>query len=234
MKKLVFDIETVGADFDRFDQGLKEYLMNRAEKYRLEHQDEKDLEGLSLEEIAKSRMGLESVFSHIAAIGVMDADTKKGSVYYMDRSIESNSSKDDFFSYIPAAEKDILQKFWKEVAKYKQVITFNGRRFDAPFIHIRSAILGIKPTKNLSPNRYSEEHLDLYDRLTFFGATKGYSLDVWCRVLGIESPKQEASGEMVRSLFDKGRFLDIARYCSKDVLATHELYLRWNEFIKVP
>ena len=39
--------------------------------------------------------------------------------------------------------------------------------FDCPFLMMRSAILGVKPTRNLMPNRYYMTHIDLLDQLTF-------------------------------------------------------------------
>ena len=74
-----------------------------------------------------------------------------------------------------------------------EIITFNGRGFDCPFILIRSAVHKIKPTKDLMPNRYNGVHIDLLDQLTFYGASRRkFSLDMWCKTFGIKAPKKKA------------------------------------------
>ena len=91
-----------------------------------------------------------------------------------------------------AQKKEILEKFWNTVKSYREIITFNGRGFDCPFILIRSAVHKIKPTKDLMPNRYNGTHIDLLDQLTFYGASRRrFSLDMWCKTFGIKSPKEE-------------------------------------------
>jgi hypothetical protein len=83
------------------------------------------------------------------------------------------------------------------------------------------------------PNRYSDAHIDLFDRLTFFGATqRRFGLDLWCRALGIESPKEEISGQDVGEMFGAGRYVDIARYCVRDVRATAELFMVWETCVR--
>jgi hypothetical protein len=86
------------------------------------------------------------------------------------------------------------------------------------------------------PNRYNGDHIDLMDRLNFFGAVKRrFSLDVWCRTFGIESPKAGGiTGYDVKDLFHAGRGLDIARYCVGDLRATRELLYRWERYVKFP
>ncbi|MDI6729565.1 MAG: ribonuclease H-like domain-containing protein, partial [Thermodesulfovibrionales bacterium] len=121
-----------------------------------------------------------------------------------------------------------------------QFITFNGRGFDCPFIMIRSAVNKIKPSRDLMPNRYNSAHIDLLDQLTFYGASKRrFSLDMWCKTFNIKSPKSaNESGEVitgyeVKDLFKSGRYVDIARYCAGDLRATKELFLIWENYIKV-
>jgi hypothetical protein len=82
-------------------------------------------------------------------------------------------------------------------------------------------------------NRYGSDHVDLMDRLSFFGATRRrYSLDIWCRTLGIHSPKEQGiSGADVQRYFQDGRFAEIARYCARDLQATRELYQVWERYI---
>jgi hypothetical protein len=84
------------------------------------------------------------------------------------------------------------------------------------------------------PNRYGDVHIDLLDQLTFFGASRRrFSLDMWCRTFGIESPKgQGITGYDVKDLFRAGKHLDIARYCAGDLRATASLLSVWETYIR--
>ena len=131
---------------------------------------------------------------------------------------------------------EILEKFWQLIASCGQIVTFNGRAFDCPFILIRSAVHRIKPTRDLLPNRYAASHIDLCDQLTFYGAMKRrFSLDMWCRTFGIKSSKDEGiTGAGVKDFYEAGRYVDIARYCARDIRATGELFHIWEQYLKTP
>jgi predicted PolB exonuclease-like 3'-5' exonuclease len=105
-------------------------------------------------------------------------------------------------------------------------VTFNGRGFDGPFLMLRSAALGIPATKNLVGYRYSlRPHTDLLDVLSFFGASRKWTLDFACKALGIESPKEQGiDGYSVGPYYRSGRLREIALYCRRDVEATARLY----------
>jgi hypothetical protein len=96
---------------------------------------------------------------------------------------------------------------------------------------VRSAQLGVAPSRNLVPNRYAlEDHCDLLDVLTFHGATRDrYSLDYWCRRFDIESPKGSIDGSQVARAYRDGRIEDIGEYCLRDVRATGELFRKLNK-----
>jgi hypothetical protein len=85
------------------------------------------------------------------------------------------------------------------------------------------------------PNRYGDTHIDLFDQLSFFGATRRkFSLDMWCRTFGIKSPKSEGvTGYEVKDLYKAGRYLDIARYCAGDLKATAELLSVWHTYFRI-
>jgi predicted PolB exonuclease-like 3'-5' exonuclease len=145
-------------------------------------------------------------------------------------------SSDGSAELIPGSEEDVLRAFWDVAAKADQVVTFNGRGFDIPFIVYRSAALRIAPTTNLMPNRFSsDEHIDLMDRLSYFRAVRNHSLHYFCLLFGIESPKQGViSSTSVGELWAEGRYQDIADYCWSDVKATAELFRVWAEYVTHP
>jgi hypothetical protein len=189
------------------------------------------------EEVASVRESLSFYpqTGEVVAIGLLNPDTDKGAVYFQ-QPLGAEAVlpfEEEGLKFEAGTEADILRKFWETVRSYRSVVTFNGRGFDCPFLLVRSALHRIRPTKDLMPNRYSDEHIDLMDRLQFFGAVrKRFSLDMWCRALGIESPKGDITGYDVTGLFRQGRSLDIARYCGGDLRATRDLFFRWEGFMR--
>src|SRR3990167_9602941 len=177
-QKLVVDIETVGVDFESLDEISQEQLTKYFERYAKDDEEVKD---------QKDKLGFFPLTGHIVAIGILNPETEKGAVY-----VDSDGQSD--IKNLPSeiapgitlecgSEADILKKFWNIADKYNYFITFNGRQFDAPYLMIRSAIHGIRPSKNLLANRYlssqpfSALHVDLMDQLSFYGAArKNFSL----------------------------------------------------------
>ncbi len=166
---------------------------------------------------------------------MLNPDTDKGAVLYQAPGDLPAPFEEQNIQFVPDTEAGILRRFWEAVKHYDKVVTFNGRGFDAPFLIIRSAVHTIQPTKDLMPNRYSGvTHIDLLDQLTFFGSVRRkFSLHMWCNAFGIKSPKEEGvTGHDVKELFEKGHYLDIARYCVGDLHATKELFLIWEKFVR--
>lgn len=221
MSQIIFDIETVGRDFESLDNATQEYLLRYAET-----EDEK-------EEI-KDRLSFYPLTAEIVAIGLLNPDTQKGFVFFQTIGEPLLPFEEDNVRYETGTEREILEKFWNVIKDYKQFITFNGRGFDCPFILIRSAVYKIKPKKDLMPNRYNDTHIDLLDQLTFYGASRRrFSLDMWCKTFGIKSPKESGiTGYEVKDLFKAGRYIDIAKYCVGDLRATRELLSYWENYIR--
>src|SRR3990167_6965982 len=218
--KLIFDIETVGVEFDSLDDTAKEFLLFYAE---------------SPEEIenVKNGLGFSPLTGEVVAIAILNPDTDRGAVYFSAKDGSASGGQkikevDENVQYVPcSSEKEVLEHFWESATHYNQFITFNGHSFDCPFVIIRSAILKIKPTKPLIHNRYYDApHFDLYDRLTNFGAVRfKRNLHMWCQAFGISSPKAKGvSGDDVARLYKEKEYLKIAKYCFDDIKATKELY----------
>jgi hypothetical protein len=219
--KIIIDIETIGEDFESLDEMSREYVIRFA-------RTEEEIKA------AKEGLGLSPLTGEIVAIGMLNPDTDRGAVFYQAPEVLQEPVEEDGIEYIPDTEAGILRRFWEAVRHYDQVITFNGRGFDAPYLIIRSAVHRIRPTKELMPNRYSLAHADLLDLLTFYGAVRRkYSLHMWCRVFKIESPKQGGvTGYDVPELFRRREYLTIAKYCTGDLFATKKLYEYWDEYIR--
>jgi predicted PolB exonuclease-like 3'-5' exonuclease len=222
MSSVVFDIETLGLPLDTFDEAQQEYLFRSA-----------DTEEKRLEETQK--LALYALTGQIIAIAMLNPDTMSGKVFYQSTAHEQSFSDDRKIEYISGDEKNLLRNFWENVQRYDQIVTFNGRTFDCPFVMIRSAIAGVPPTRHLVPYRYdSSKHCDLLDQLTFYGATRRFNLDFYCKSFGIKSPKSEGiTGLDLGPLFQAGKFRQIADYCMGDVIATAELFKRWTAYLNL-
>jgi len=220
-RKAIIDIETIGKDFESFDELSQKYLLKFAE---------------TEEEIkeAKDRLAFSPLTGEIVAIGMLDPDTNTGVVFFQAPQNPPEPFEEEGMRFIPDTEEGILRRFWEAVKDCEQIITFNGRGFDLPFIILRSAILMIKPTRDFMTNRYSASHIDLLDQLTFFGAVrKKFTLHMWCKAFGIKSPKEEGiTGQDVKELFRAGKYIEIARYCTGDLHATKELFKYWERFVR--
>jgi predicted PolB exonuclease-like 3'-5' exonuclease len=76
-------------------------------------------------------------------------------------------------------------------------------------------------------NRYNHQsHMDLYDILTNYGASRfNGGLNLAANLLG-KPGKIEVQGNMVQDLFDAGQLAEINDYCQCDVLDTYFVLLR--------
>lgn len=220
MSKVIVDIETIGFDFEKLDEKSQEYLL----KYSATDEEKEDI---------KKRLGLYPLTGEVVAIGMLNPETMKGCMLFQNNGEEGKKEKDGVV-YESGTEKEILEKFWERLQSYRQIITFNGRGFDAPYLIMRSAVHKIRPTKNILGYRYDfKEHCDLLDQLTFYGATRKYSMDFYAKSFGIKSSKDwGVDGSMVGDLYKAGRYEEIADYCVRDLLTTKDLYEIWEKYIK--
>jgi predicted PolB exonuclease-like 3'-5' exonuclease len=230
MNKLVFDIETIGEDFDKLDSTTQDVLTRFIKKTS---KTEEEYE-LALKEV-KNSLGLSPLTGEIVAIGLLDTEQDKGAVYYQNEN-EDEKLEENGIKYTVYSEKEMLKKFWSLTENCNQVISFNGRGFDIPFLIARSAVYNIRPSVDLMPYRYAKhyetKHLDLLDHLSYFGSTRKQNLHLWCRALGITSPKANGvDGSEVGKLFKEKKFLSIAKYNAEDLFATKKLYKKWQKYM---
>ena len=229
MRRIVLDIETCAYPFESLAESQQEYLLRYAEKEtdpgKKQEQTDQAIRYTSLYPLT----------AKCVAIGIYDIDKNKSFVYYESEEAEEWFSEDQQIHYKGLLEEEMLKSFWKIIKVTDQVVTFNGRNFDIPFLMIRSAMLEIKPSKNLVGRRYDKKsHIDLLEQFTFYGLTRKFNLDFYCNAFGIESPKtKDISGMEVKNLYEAGRLRDIAIYCSRDIYATYQLYKIWEEYLNL-
>src|SRR3989344_2267393 len=169
MARLIFDIETIGEEFDSLDEMTQEALTRWIKK---ESGNDKEYRE-ALQEL-KEGLGFSPLTGQVVAIGVLDYEKDKGVIYFQAPHKKIGESEEGKFKYKPVTEEEILAAFWQGAMQYDEFITFNGRAFDVPFLNTRSAIHKIKPTKDLMSNRYMSNqrfgamHVDPLDQLSYY------------------------------------------------------------------
>lgn len=233
MPYLVFDIETIGKKYEDFDPTTVAIFKKWAEREaETGDQFEKEMESI------KKGLPFSPFLGEIVAIGMIDSEDNRAVYFRKDGPIkkEVEDFEEDKVKYRVGSEKEILERFWEVARNYFTFVTFNGRGFDAPFLMIRSAVHGIRPSRNLMTNRYlsmqkyGPQHVDLSDQFTFYGAARRTNLHMITKAFGIESPKEgDLDGEGVPKAFAEARYEEIARYCMQDVIATKSLFEIWDK-----
>lgn len=234
MATLVFDIETVGVAVEELDAAQQEYLFREAERLP----DERARAERRAE--IQRMLSLWPLTARIVCVAMLNADTEKGMVLHLsgDASGAADRAYPSVEFIVCADERALLERFWDVARHYDQVVTFNGRAFDVPFLYLRSAILNVPISrKDWLGSRYQvQPHCDLAEQLTFFGvsgregAARRFNLDFYCKVFGIQSPKARGiTGMDVSDLVRQGRMRTVAEYCLWDVQATLALYRIWKE-----
>lgn len=216
----VFDIEVAGFPWEEVDEITRGYLLER----------ERDPEQRA---VVRDRTALYPGLGKVIAIGLWNVEQDTGLIL-----LEGEEEAEQPWETVPhskiqrADEAGLLGRFWEIVSwrdarrQLPRLVSYNGRGYDGPMLSIRSAQLGVPPSRDLVPYRYDlSEHCDLFDVLTFQGATRDrYNLDYWCRRFDVESPKGSIDGTQVARAYREGRIDDIGEYCLRDVRATAELY----------
>ena len=232
MATLVFDIETSAVPLESFDEAAQEYLMRPANNMPTEAEQEAKREELT------RMMNLWPFTAEVVCIAMINAETLRGQVIFIADDFESNTRDVTGVDFMPVMDEvELLNQFWAVARHYDNVVTFNGRQFDIPFLYLRSAQLDVPITrKNWLGYRFATEpHCDLAEQLTFYnvsgrsGAARRFNLDFYCRIFGVDSPKSHGvTGMDVNQLMEEERYGEIAEYCLRDVFATVKLFDIWK------
>ncbi len=233
MPTLVFDIETTALPLEQFDATQQEYLLRDAAKL-----PDEEARAAKREEIQRF-MSLWPLTSQVVCIGMVNAATDRGQVLYLAEDFEETEGEGGPVKFTPCVdESELLAAFWDTAKHYENIVTFNGRGFDVPFLYLRSAALNVPISRKhwLGYRFATEPHCDLAEQLSFYGvsgrdgAARRFNLDFYCKAFGIESPKsQGVTGMDVGTLLAEGRHREIAEYCLRDVQATLLLYRMWKD-----
>ncbi|HRI12215.1 MAG TPA: ribonuclease H-like domain-containing protein [Verrucomicrobiota bacterium] len=234
MARLVFDIETSALPLEQFDEAQQEYLFRDAVKL-----PDETSQAHKRAEISQ-QFNLWPFTAQVVCVAMVNADSGKGQVLYQAEDFEEDAVTGvEGIEFAPQVdEAELLTAFWDVAKRYDQVVTFNGRGFDVPFLYLRSAVLNVPITRKdwLGYRFQTDPHCDLAEQFTFYnvsgreGAARKFNLDFYCKAFGIPSPKAEGvSGLDVNDLLANRRYREIAEYCLRDVHATVQLYQVWRD-----
>jgi 3'-5' exonuclease len=234
MATLVFDIETSALPVEHLDEVQQEYLFRDADKLPEEEAR------LARRTEIQHQFSLWPFTSQVVCIAMLNAESCRGQVLFTAEDFqEAESAEPGAVEFLPCMDElELLTAFWDVARHYENIVTFNGRGFDVPYLYLRSAVLNVPITRKswLGYRYQTEPHCDLIEQLTFYGvsgregAARRFNLDFYCKVFGIESPKaQGVTGMDVTRLLEEGRHREIAEYCLRDVRATVLLYQMWRE-----
>jgi len=113
------------------------------------------------------------------------------------------------------AERLLLEETWKTLSDVDGIITCNGTKFDIPFLNKRSAILGVRVSKDFTtrrgqhwPNFDIQRWVDDWDPQKL----KGSNLKAICRAFGIESKSGNMDGSQVYGFYLDERWGEIKEY----------------------
>jgi len=123
-------------------------------------------------------------------------------------------------------EREILQSFWKLATETNLFVGHNVLDFDLRFIHQRSMIHQIKPSRELPFARFrSAPIFDTMHEWSKWGR-EHVSLDLLARALDIPSPKECLDGSKVYPYYRAGKLAEICEYCKCDVDTVRQVYRR--------
>jgi 3'-5' exonuclease len=230
-KILFFDIETVPQTFDYNELDEKgQGLWDRKTRFIQQRED------LNAEEVYE-KAGIYAEFGKVVCISLGFVLQKEGETQIR---IKSIANEDEIV---------LLQEFLDLLNSYYNSPDFlfcahNGKEFDIPFLCRRILInnLKIPYMLNVSGKKPWEiKHLDTME-LWKFGDYKNYtSLDLLTYIFKIPTPKDDMDGSQVAKVFYQDKDLDrIIHYCEKDVVATIQLFRKYQgdslieeEFIQI-
>jgi len=219
---LFFDLECVPqvSSFFDLDDGLKALREKKAERLG----PSLGLEDASADELYDNRSGIYAEFGKVIVI----------SVGYLAKNEEGERVL-RVKSFYGDDEREVLENFFELLHTYydksfHKLAGHNIKDFDIPYICRRASVLGLELPNILDPRGKKPreiEHLDTLEMWRFGDRRTYVSLDLLCRVMGVETPKDDISGEQVARVYRDDKDIErVKTYCEKDVVATAKLCMK--------
>lgn len=213
-KVIVLDIETIGND--KLSQAYIDWKTN--DKVPKNYKDPFKIEEAKKE--AAEKFGLSPRSGKIVHIGICN-----------NFNFEGVSEK--HFRIGSGEEKDLLESVWSYIHNAfligADMVTFNGKAFDLPYMIMRSMISGANKPVSLSMAPYLKKtfpgqeshHIDLYE---FVQMSDGGSLNEWTYITGLQSEELENRGSEIQAMWDAGDYDGIEKKNSDDIKRTMAFY----------
>lgn len=224
---LFLDIETVsgGADFSKLDENVQTLWAHKARSVL------RTTEEISPEDQAASYLDKAAIFAEFGkivciSVGAVHRDKDKRLKIRL-KSFASENEKEVLEGF-----SGLLGQYYNNPMKYF-LCGHNIKEFDIPYVCRRMIVNSLSFPKMLDiagKKPWETKHLLDTMELWKFGDRKSYtSLKLLAATLGFPSPKDDIDGSMVGRVFWEDNDVDrIAHYCEKDVLATAQLFLRYQ------
>lgn len=217
---LVLDIETVSAQpaFADIPREMQEHWERKASFLRNEDDKEAD-------ELYYERAAIYAEFGKIITIGLGVFFKEGEKIKFKVKTLAHRDEKQLLTDFV-----SILRKFDQENLK---LCGHNGKEFDFPYLCRRLIVHGIDIpwALDLSGKKpWEVRHIDTME-LWKFGDRKNFtSLKLLTDLLQIPGSKTDLDGSKVNETYygSEEGLSRIATYCSGDVVATAQLYLRLN------
>jgi predicted PolB exonuclease-like 3'-5' exonuclease len=215
---LYVDIETVSGEdsFEKLSPKLQDLWEKKSNYFRKEEESPADV---------YQRAGIYAEFGKIVCISTGMIVKKDGVRKFIAKSFYGDD------------EKRLLQDFGSMLDRFcskpnRNLCAHNGKEFDFPYIARRMLINGVVLPDMLDIAGKKPWEVQFIDTMELwkFGDYKHYtSLAVLCEVFNIPTPKDDIDGSMVGEVYwQEGDLERIAIYCEKDILATAQLFLRYQ------
>lgn len=176
--------------------------------FEIEHEDVKQY--LMDKKISKEARSLNPLYAKIITIGMKTLNDLK------------------IFS---GEEKEILEQFWNSIYKSLNtvLVTFNGYKFDVPFIILRSIINNVKVPFSINLNKWNMEKSNHFDLMLFFSQYENFinpNLRILGKMHGIDSD-DKLLGSDIERLYKEGKIEEIKKHCQSDVEVLEKLFLKF-------
>jgi len=213
---MAIDIETVriADDFDDLSDSMRD-----AWEYK-NKQDGEIPEYQELKSLWTKNSSLYAEFSKVCAVSL---------AFYANGELRCKSFYGENEKEILDSVKDLLDT---AVAKKDyRLVGHASKWFDYPFLAKRYIINQIRVPKILDTNHLKPwEHTNLCTNEIWkgFGTGAGSSLQALCAALNIPTSKVDLVGDEVGESFYKGEYKRIGEYCSRDTVATFNVFRRFK------
>ncbi len=128
-------------------------------------------------------------------------------------------------------EKKLLQDFWAYLRESQAmlIVTFNGYRFDIPFLNVRSVMNGIKPDTSINLNKWTmgrSNHFDIMQALSGTGVFSWVRLEITAKIFGVPVPEDTIPSDQMPVLFRQGDWDSIIKHNTHDIMMSEAIYLK--------